>query len=777
MFEVLFQPKRLIIAGVSSLFLALPALAEDPAVEKANSKNPVTSSEFEQGAVFLEADEMFKDPDQNRYVARGDVEARYENRILRANEVIYYPDENKVHAKGSVVVVERDGTVSFADEVELDEDLTTGVALGFFARLENNAKIGATHAIHSDNGRINTLRKVFYTACNACERADGTSSKPTWRLRSRKAVQNQDDQMIYYRDAVLELKGIPVLYSPYFAHADPTAGRRTGLLFPNAGQSQKYGFFYQQPYYKVLSDYSDLTITPRIFTGKRPLIFGEFRRKFYSGDLRIDGAITKEQEFDGLGTRFGNDEVRGYLFGQGKFQISENTYWGFGAEAVTDDLFFLRYDIPYGQTRGLFRNTSNRLSNQLFAVRQTDTFYGSIAATRYQGLRSGDVDRELPIVAPFIDAKKVISNTPIGGKFTLGLNTAALTRLDGIDSRRASVSVDWNRRFVSKRGIIAKPFVQGRADAYSIRNQQYVADLGTDTQNFGRILGTVGAEVRWPWMKAGKSVNWVVEPIVHFSASPNGNGVGTFDVITTDNLGNTIRTPTSLLSNEDSLAVDFDETNLFRSSRFSGYDLWEDGIRAGVGGRVGARWGEQGYASLTAGRIFRSNANTEFAPNSGLFGKTSDYVAGVSFSTGQTFTLASHARFDQNNLGVSRFDANFSSYLSKENLGPLRKVLHSVNTNVLYTNVPAATTGTRAFDEITVSGQAFFSKNWGLQYSNIYNFDTNENRRSSLGFVYTDDCSRFEIVYQRSNISDRSLSTGDSIRFRFTLTTLGSFGD
>ncbi len=767
MFDFLFRPKLWGLAGIFSLAFLMPAFAEDPDV----------APDFEQGAVFLEADEMFKDPEQNRYVARGDVEARYENRILRANEVIYFPDAGKVHAKGSVIVVESDGAVSFADEVELDEDLTTGVALGFFARLENNAKVGATHAIHSDNGRVNSLRKAFYTACESCARKDGTSSKPTWRLRAREAIQNQDDKMFYYRDAVLEVKGVPLLYSPYFAHADPTAGRRSGLLFPNVGQSQKYGFYIQQPYYRVLSDYSDLTITPRIFTGKRPLIFGEYRRNFYSGSVKIDGGITKEQEFDGVGQRFGQDKFRGYIFGQGKFDINSNTYWGFGAEAVSDDLFFLRYDIPYGETRGLFRNSSNRLSNQLYAVRQTSDFYGSIAAIRYQGLRGGDVDRELPIAAPLVDVKKVISNTPVGGKFTVGLNTAVLTRLDGIDSRRASVSLDWDRRFVTRNGIVAKPFATGRADVYSIQNQEYVADLGTDTQSFGRALGVVGAEVRWPWIKPGKSVNWVVEPIVHFSASPNGNGVGTFDVITTDNLGNIVRTPTSLLPNEDSLAVDFDETNLFRSSRFSGYDLWEDGIRASVGGRIGARWGEQGYASLTAGQIFRSRANAGFAANSGLSGTKSDYVAGLSFSTGRTFTLASHARFDQSNMSVQRFDAKLTSYLSKEDLGPLRSVLHSVNTSVLYTNVPAGAAGSRAFDEITVSGQTLFSKNWGFNYSNIYNFESNESRRSSIGFVYQDDCSRFELVYQRSNILDRSLATGDSIRFRFTLTTLGSFGD
>ncbi|MBL4617981.1 MAG: LPS-assembly protein LptD [Robiginitomaculum sp.] len=738
------------------------------------------TSAFEKGAVYLESDEIFKDATSDivRYVARGSVQARYENRILRADEVIYYPDLNKVHAIGSVTVVEADGTVSFADEVELDDNLTNGVAQGFYARLGNKGTIGATHAVHSNNGKNNKLKNAFYTACESCINEDGTVDKPTWRLRAREAEQDQEGQMIYYRDAIFEIKGVPVFYSPYFAHADPTAGRRTGLLFPSVGQSRKYGWFYEQPFYKVLSPYSDITLSPRVFTGKRPLISADYRKQFYSGMLRMQGGGTYEQDFDGAGLRFGDDKFRGYILGTGKFQINQNWNWGFSAEAVSDDLFFLRYDIDYySQKRGLFSNSSRRLSTQLYTVRQTESFYGSLSAIRYQGLRAADVDDQLPIATPLLDVTKIISNNLAGGKLAFGASTAVLSRTDGIDSRRASANLDWNNRLVSKNGIIVKPYLKGRVDAYSINNQQFIADLGTDTQSFGRTLGVAGAEIRWPWLKAGKNTNWVIEPITHLSASPNGDGVGTFDVITTDNLGNIIRTPTSILSNEDSITVDFDETNLFRSTRFAGYDLWEDGLRASIGGRVTANWADQGYASLTAGRAFRSNINNGYSVNSSLRGKSSDYVAGLELSTGATLNLASHIRLNPDSFAVNRFDVYVTSSLKNDQLGPLRSVLHSANTQIRYTNIPSITPSRPEVDEISASGSMFFSKNIGLQYRNTYDFNTNEHRASSIGLIYDDDCSRFEIMFQRDNITDRTLSSGSSIRFRFTLLTLGSFGD
>ncbi|VAV93445.1 hypothetical protein MNBD_ALPHA06-574 [hydrothermal vent metagenome] len=762
------------LSFLSLLFTSLLAVVFGSA---ALADEPEAASAFEQGAVFLEADEMFEDAETGRYIARGSVEARYQNRILRADEVIYFPNENRVHASGSVVVVEPDGTVSFADEVELNNDLVDGVALGFYSRMANQATIGATHAIHSDNGRRNTLKKAFYTACEACGGKDGKSGKPTWRLRAREAEQNLDDGMIYYRDAVFEVKGIPILYSPYFAHADPTVGRKSGLLFPNVGQSKKYGWYYEQPYYKTLSDSSDVTITPRVFTGKRPFIFSDYRKRFYSGSMRLRGGITQEQEFDGTGARFGNDTIRGYILGEGKFRLNKNWYWGFGAEAVSDDLLFLRYDIAYvDNIRGLFRNSSLRLSNQLFAVGQGTDYYASIAGIRYQGLQAADVDNQLPIVAPLVNAKKIISNNFAGGKLALSLNTAVLTRIDGIDSRRASTRLDWQRRFVSKQGIIAKPYAQLRGDYYNIENQAFIPDLGTSNQNLGRVLGVAGTEIRWPWLKAGKNINWIIEPIAHLSASPNGDNVGTFDIITVDNLGNTVRTPTSLLPNEDSITSDFDETNLFRPSRFAGYDQWEDGLRANVGGRISARWGQSGFTSLTAGRSFRSTTNTGFLTGSSLQGKTSDYVAGINFSTGTTLKISSHIRLDQDDFSVKRFDVSAVSAFNNDQLGPLRSVLHSVSANVRYSNTPANTLGVLVIDELIVGGQAFLTKNWGLSAGTTFDFEIDQNRNSFAGLVYADNCSRFELLFQRRNTIDRTLSTGNSIKFRFTLLSLGSFG-
>ena len=732
----------------------------------------------EQQPVLLQANELIDDAQNQRYIARGDVEAHFEGRILKADTLYYYPESKRIHAIGSVVVVDKDGTVEFADEMELSDDLSSAVALAFFARLSNNATIGATQATHSKDGARNTLTKAFYTACKACLGKDGDGShKPTWRLRARKVVQNQKTQMINYRDAVLEVKGIPVFYSPIFSHPDPESGRRSGLLFPQIRQSGKYGVSFEQPYYQVLGPYADATLTPRVFSKVNPLMVGELRRNFHTGQVRMDGSVTYEQDFDGQGTKFGKTEIRGHIFAEGKFKVSNKWQWGFGAAGVTDDLFLRRYDLQ-GETttRGIYRTNSRRLNNQIYAQGQSERFFAQAGTIRFQGLRAGDVDNTFPIVGPLFDLRRHVDDPLLGGNMLLRANTVALTRIDGTDSRRASLSLDWSRRLVSRSGMILRPFAQGRTDLYQIHNTDFFADLGSNNRSLARALGVIGADLRWPFFRPGRNVSWTIEPLIQLAASPNGDGAGSYTSITTDPNGNVVGTLKSIIPNEDSIAVEFDGTSLFSANRFSGFDRWEGGLRANIGGQISGRWGKNGEVSLLAGQTIRSRVNTDFTLASGLRGKSSDYVSTFSISPGTILKLRAHARFDKNDFSVKRIETNLTVKMRKDQLGPLGKIVHGFNASVGYLNFDDAIASGRPTEEIRGRATVGITKHWSITGSATRDLDAKRARGVGIGLIYKDDCSSLEIIYRNNNTSDRTLTPNASVGIRFTLVTLGSFG-
>ena len=72
----------------------------------------------------------------------------------------------------------------------------------------------------------------------------------------RAAVEGKE----FRRDAVVELEGVPVFYTPFFSHADPTVRHESGLLTPDLGSKRTLGYFVRLPYYIAFNDSQDATI-------------------------------------------------------------------------------------------------------------------------------------------------------------------------------------------------------------------------------------------------------------------------------------------------------------------------------------------------------------------------------------------------------------------------------------------------------------------------------------------------------------------------------------
>ena len=55
-------------------------------------------------------------------------------------------------------------------------------------------------------------------------------------------------------------------------------------------------------------------------------------------------------------------------------------------------------------------------------------------------------------------------------------------------------------------------------------------------------------------------------------------------------------------------------------------------------------------------------------------------------------------------------------------------------------------------------------------------FEQNLNIRQGIGLAYEDECSRFELVYERQGTTNRELGPSESIVFRFGFKTIGELG-
>ena len=739
--------------------------------------------------IYLTADEVQDNRNAGIITAKGSVEGRYQDRTLRADQVVYNVNSGRVVATGNVVLIGGDGSSQYADKIELTDKLASGAAKDFTARFSPVGIAGAKYAVRrSDTGY--DLYNAYYTACEACTE-DGEDKTPTWRIRARKVTQDVDDKMIHYRDAVVEVKGLPVLYLPYMAHPDPSTERRSGLLMPYGGRDGAYGFFYEQPYYVAISPYSEATITPRLMERVNPLIMGEYTRQFNSGRLEVTGSFTKDSFFDNNGDAFTEDDMlfsnadrtaseqaglrddtwRSHLFAHGQFDLNDTLSWGFGIENATDDFYLDRYDIDEpGADFGLYNGGTRRLTQQLYGVAQQDNFRYAASTYGFESLRSvirrnedtptnvrivREDDSRLPLVLPKIELDHYFNVPGIGGRLH-GFADAVqierdfdgtLTTPDNGDYKRVTFGADYSKTMILPGGIETTPFAMVRNDNFEI---DPISAASIDEQ---RTVGHVGLDTRWTFIRPGNSIDLTLEPRIQITESFGDDGISPI-----------------LAYQEDSIGIDLDSALLWDRNKSTGYDLWQTGTRTDVGASLAGDW-DDNHASLFLGRSYFSSDNNQFDANSGLSGDESDIIAESNIKLGRTFNAATRLRYDDDGNELRRIDTNLN-YIG-ERL-KLRARYYKINNPfvALQRNLveapPEEISGLISYD---------VSKNWGVRYTAFRDIDAALTRREELALVFDDDCTYLELFYERR----RSLSTltGDDSGFgiRIALLTLGAVED
>jgi LPS-assembly protein len=737
-----------IATSTASRALSLPSLAAP------NSQDPEST--------LLEADTIERGESDDIIIATGNVTSRAQGRLIRADRIIYNQRTGIVNAIGNVTVVNPDGTSSFADQLTLDDELSTGVAGNFTARLAGNALLASSAAIRRE-GVGNLLSNVIYTACDVCK--DG-KKKPTWILRARRANQNEQTETINYNDVVFEVKGVPVIYVPYFQHPDPSVGRRSGLLQPKPGQSSRFGYFWEQPYLFVLDRSSDLTVTPLISQYLNPLIQAQYRRSFFSGNLDLEGSVTREKFFNKRGDKFGDLEWRSHLFARAKFDINETWNWGFGAETASDDLYLFRYRIASdNQPRGLIRPQTSRLMSEIFVQGQSENFYVRSLAASFQDLVGAPGDpnsrrKNVPKVAPLFDVNYRLNWGPMRGRLDFTGSSVTLLRTEGrLDSVRASTAVQWRGSSIIPGGLVIEPMAYARADYfnYSAETRDRTGPLTTlrPSDSFVRGVGLVSVQASWPLMRPGQRFNATLEPKLNLTYA---SGASQRDRIRI----------------EDSSGFELDSTSILRAAGVSGYDQWESGSRVSVGISAGIDLIESGTqsasgpvrATVFVGRRFRSEADTSFSRASNLDRKDSDWVSELDLTYRSIGSLTTRLRFDGETRRLVHSEA------------VARLKLWRTDTDVRYHNfAPEAAGLARSNEEVQATTRFTINKNFKVFASLQRNITDRANLSEAYGLIYGDECTDFRLYYERSGTRNRFLEPANSIRFQIAFRTLGALSD
>jgi LPS-assembly protein len=693
---------------------------------------------------LIRADNMRYDPQNEVVSAEGHVEIDYRGEHLSADHLAYDQKADRVTADGHVTIIDKTGNVFFTDHAELTDQMREGVIEKVGILFGKNARIAANSAVrHKDTATVFT--KAVYSPCNLCK--SDPKKAPLWQLKARRATHDKADKEVYYRDMQLELFGVPVFYLPYFSHPDPTVKRKSGFLSPSFGTSSYYGGFLTLPYYWVINDSMDATLTPTFEEHDGVHFRGEFRQRLRNGQYTVDGSVVRTDELNDLNQKTGKTDTRGHLFADGQFTI--DPVWSMGAQiqATTDDTYLRRYKI----------SNLDRLENHAYLQGIDGRTYFTADAYAFKDLRLGGLPGQTPLVLPQIEGNYAFVPGAVGGLVNLKGSFLSLSRSRGTDVRRFTGSLDWQRTFTLSNGQVITGFASVRSDLYFIHDFDAASTIGTtatiasvtgttsgNNTTRGRVLPEAGLEWHWPFVKQYSNFQHIIEPIVQFIYAPKG--------------GNT-----PVIPNEDSQSFEFDESNLFSRDRFTGYDRWEDGPRLNYGLRTAAFWGTDSSAEILIGQSHRFLDRSPFGAGTGLEEKGSDIVGAVIFRPRSYIELSHRFRLDNNSFDYQRNESSVSLYFWR------------VTANATYTSITGndKTLLSNSLEAFSVATQFRLADHWTLSAATQRDLTNDRTISRQIGIGYLNECISFNVLYRQDYTSDRDITPSSSVVFQIRLVNLG----
>lgn len=769
-------------------FLQFPKRPSRPAQQSA-----LSTLKKGQEQMLVQADEIHYDHANERVSAVGNVQMYYGGSTVEANKVVYNQKTKRLRAEGNVRLSERDGKVTYGEILDLSDDYRDGFVDSLRLDAPDQTRFAATRADRS-GGKYTIFHNGVYTACPACK--EDPKRPPLWQVKAARIIHNESEKMIYFENAQLEFFGKPVAYFPYFSTPDPTVKRKSGFLVPAFSQSSIYGFGAEIPYYWALAPDYDVTLTPLITTKQGPLVQAEWRQRLINGSYSIRGAGIFQLDKDKF-LKNNNEptpgfrDTRGGVETSGQFALNKRWVWGWDAMLVSDRTFYQDYGISKFRQIDPFKTGTSEGISHLYITGQGNRSYFDARVIHYYGFSEADRQEQLPKILPVVDYNYTVGTPVFGGELGYRVNLTSLTResasfdpitqtarnnnscdlstadpavktpanclLRGIPGNytRFTAEATWKRTMTDSFGQVFTPFASLRADAASvdIESQTGVANfISPGTTGLVRAMPTVGLEYRYPFIGAQSWGTQTIEPIAQIIVRPNETNIGK-------------------IPNEDAQSLIFDDSNLFRVDKFSGWDREEGGGRVNAGLQYTAQFNHGGFFNALFGQSYHLFGTNSFAAgdvantglDSGLETRRSDYVARASYQPDRIFTFTSRFRFDEDDFTLRRLEiegrANFDRWTA----------------TVLYGNYDAQPLlgFINRREGILGSAAVKLDANWVVSGAARYDLDASKFDQTRIGIGYINECILWSVNYTTNfNFADTT-QTDHRISLQLSLRTLG----
>ena len=628
-----------------------------------------------------------------------------ENIVKGKDLKIYDNQKNQYFLKNGIVNL---GSNEFAGkEIEIN------FKKSLFGNEENDPRLKGK-SLTASNDQTNIYKGVFTT----CKKKDGDNC-PAWAIYADEVEHLKKKKIINYKNAWLKIYNVPVVYFPKFYHPDPTVKRQSGFLNPTFNNSNLHGQSVQIPYFKVISDNKDLTISPRLYFDNNILLQSEYRQANKNSNFISDFSINK------------HNATKSHFFSNITRELNNNSKIELNVETVSNDNYLKLNDI-----KSPLINNKSKLYSYLNYTKNGDDYHFNSSIGIYEDLSKPKTDRYEYIYPKYNFYKEVEDNNNSKGNFTITSDGYQKT----YDTNRSENVVINDLLFDS----YIQSFENGITNNYKflLRNVNSNASNSTNYKNEEdlKLLSTFLFETKYPLLKKTEKYDNFFIPTLSFKYSPNKtkNSKTEENRLNFNNIFNIDRSgQNDLVESDQSFTLGFEYEKIDKKNNDT-------------------------FLNLGLATVFRDHRNFDLPEQGSLGQKTSD-VVGI-------FNLNPSKYFDFN------YEFSIDNNLDQINY-------NNINTKININNLITSFEFLEENKHIGDNSYLINKTTYNFNENKLIRFETTKDLKKDLTeyykliYEYKNDCLTASIEYDKEYYSDGDLKPKENIFLMFKIKPFGQLAN
>ena len=630
------------------------------------------------------------------------------------------PKSEKIYFENAIINLAEQKFIAKDTKVDLRKDI--------FDNSENDPRLKGVSSISDSNTTI--VKKGVFTSCKK------NDDCPPWSIYAGEIKHNKTKKQLIYKDAVLKIYDLPVLYFPKFFHPDPTVKRQSGILQPEINSSNNLGSSVTLPYFKVISDNKDLTLSPTLFDSKTSMLTTEYRAINKKNKILADVGYVNRYKPTTANKKSSLSHYFLDIDHDLKLEDFNSSDLKLSLKKVSNDTYLKVFDQHITKSSLKPKNFDN-LNSSLKLFLNHEDFIFETGIQSFEDLQIENKSDRYQYNLPYYSYDKWVEQNYFDGSINFNSNgNNYLSETNKLETNIINNFIYNSTDYISDFGL-KNNFSLSLKNLNSIgkKTSQYKSNPQME------IASLLNVDFSMPLEKKNNKSNNIMTPKISFRFNPSD------------------------MKNYSSSENKIDASNVFALNRLG----LSDTLEAGKSITLGLNYNNEkknsldqinNYFELKLATVFRDkeenfipNKSTINKKNSNLFGSISNKFSD-NIDIGYKFSMDNdYSTFEYNDLNAT---ISVNNFITKFNF--IEENGDTGDTNILAS-----------------------SFEYSFNKKNSFKFQTRRNRKLSLTeyydlvYEYKNDCLTAGIKYKKSYYTDNDLKPTENLLFTISLFPLTSY--